>query len=363
MKILFLSDNLVGGGKERRMVELIKGLSLQGGHELYLVSLSDDIYYKDVHKTNCTLKIIKRQKGNGYEFGVQKKIWNYISEINPDIIHFWGEVGMVYMIPISFFKRVHTVSSIIADTSPKRGGLKSIFRRISFKTTSVILSNTHLGLKNYKAPLNKSRVIYNGFDFGRLTGILSEQEIRTRYNITSKFIVMMVGYYNFRKDYETFLRGTSSLIQKGFDMSVITAGYGDFENLKVYIEEEYADRYLLLPFQDDVESIMSAATVGVLCSNSKAHGEGISNALLEFMALSKPVIGTNHGGNVELIEPDRCGYLIGDKRPDELSEKLELLLTNEQRRLNFGENSKQIVSTKFSISNMVLDFMGVYDGL
>lgn len=73
MKILFLSDNLVGGGKERRMVELIKGLSLQGGHELYLVSLSDDIYYKDVHKTNCTLKIIKRQKGNGYEFGVQKK--------------------------------------------------------------------------------------------------------------------------------------------------------------------------------------------------------------------------------------------------------------------------------------------------
>ena len=131
----------------------------------------------------------------------------------------------------------------------------------------------------------------------------------------------------------------------------------------MYIQEEYSERYLLLPFQDDVESIMSAATVGVLCSNSKAHGEGISNALLEFMALSKPVIGTNYGGNVELIEPDRCGYLIEDSRPDELTEKLELLLTNEQLRMNFGMKSNEIISTKFSISKMVLNFMGVYDDI
>lgn len=363
MKILFLSDNLVGGGKERRMVELIKGLSLQGGHELYLVSLSDDIYYKDVHKTNCTLKIIKRTPGKGYEFGVQKKIWNYINEIKPDIVHFWGEVGMVYMIPVSFFKRVKTVSSIIADTSPKRGKIKSILRKISFKTTSVILSNTHLGLKNYKAPPIKSKVIYNGFDFDRITDLVSEQEIRRRYNITSKFIVMMVGSYSVRKDYETFLKGTTSLIQKGFDISVITAGYGDFEDLNVFIDKEYSARYLFLPFQDDVESIMNATTVGVLCSNSKVHAEGISNALLEFMAMSKPVIGTNHGGNVELIEPGICGYLIGDKRPDELSEKLELLLTDEQLKSNFSKSSKEIVSTKFSISKMISDFTTLYNNI
>lgn len=51
------------------------------------------------------------------------------------------------------------------------------------------------------------------------------------------------------------------------------------------------------------------------------------------------------------------------KRPDELSEKLELLLTDEQLKSNFGKSSKEIVSTKFSISKMISDFTTLYNNI
>ena len=51
----------------------------------------------------------------------------------------------------------------------------------------------------------------------------------------------------------------------------------------------------------NVESIVNTFTIGVLNSAS-IHGEGISNSITEYMALGKPVIATDCGGNRELVE-------------------------------------------------------------
>ncbi|MEO2072880.1 MAG: glycosyltransferase family 4 protein [Zunongwangia sp.] len=360
MKILFLSDNLVGGGKERRMIELIKGLDAIESYELYLVSLEEEVYYKEIYNTKCTFKIIKRNRGKGYEFNVQKGLWDYIKKIKPNIIHFWGEVSMIYLLPISFFIKTPIISSIIADTFPKQGFFKNIIRRLGYQITTTILSNTYLGVERYNAPKAKSKVIYNGFDFSRISNLKEEQEIRSRYNIVTEFVVMMVGSYSIRKDYYTFITACEQILKNRKDVTFVSIGGGNNQSLKELINPENSEYYRFLPFQIDVESIMKITTIGVLCSNSDIHGEGISNALLEFMALKKPVIGNNHDGSMELIEDGVSGFLIPPKNSKFLVAKIIKLLDDNSLRNFMGEESFNIVKTKFSISKMIYNFSCLY---
>ncbi|GLB51555.1 glycosyl transferase [Neptunitalea chrysea] len=360
MKILFLSDSLKGGGKERRMIELIKGLDKSKDYEISLLALDDDVFYKDIFETNCELKTLKRSKG--YELKIQKLVLGYIKEIKPDVIHFWGELCMIYLTPLFITNRkIVFFSSIIADTSPKKGFVRNMIRRYSFKKSTLILSNTFAGLRAYGASENKSKVIYNGFDFNRISDLKDKVNIRTKYQIKSDFVLMMVGVYNDRKDYPTFLKATELLLQKGYKISVITAGDGDYSEYKNMIRSENLDFYHFLNFQNDIESIMNIASIGVLCSNSTKHGEGISNALLEFMALGKPVIGTNDGGNVELIEDGISGYLTNINDHVDLCSKLMSILDNEKLNKDMGDRSLEIVKNKFSYSNMIAQFLSEYD--
>jgi len=361
MRILFVADTLAGGGKERRLVELIKGLSHSSDYSVFLLILDGEIHYKDINNTNCKVKNLNRT--HGFEFNISKGISKTISEFKPDIIHFWGDIGMFYLLPNLIFGNIPMVNSVIANTSPKKGFVKTLVRKIAFKYSALILSNTYLGLKNYNAPTARSKVIYNGFDFKRLSALLDENVIRNRYNITSKYVIMMIGEYSGRKDHRTFLLATEKILGLGIDITVITAGNGDIEKIKTYISPKNEKHYRFLNFQDDIESIMNVASIGVLCSNVDRHGEGISNALLEFMALGKPVIASNHGGNMELIENNKSGFLVEAKNEDDLAEKIAVLLSDEIKRQLFGSRAKEIVENKFSIYSMINNFKAEYSHL
>ena len=55
MKILFYIESLNSGGKERRLVELIKGLSKYPDIEMELVLTRDYIHYKEISDTGIKI--------------------------------------------------------------------------------------------------------------------------------------------------------------------------------------------------------------------------------------------------------------------------------------------------------------------
>ena len=60
----------------------------------------------------------------------------------------------------------------------------------------------------------------------------------------------------------------------------------------------------------NIEEIIKLFDICVLTNNTNGHAEGISNSIMEYMALGKPVIATNAGGNKELILDKVSGFLI-----------------------------------------------------
>jgi len=108
----------------------------------------------------------------------------------------------------------------------------------------------------------------------------------------------------------------------------------------------------------DVSPYLRHLDIGVLCSDR----EGLSNAILEYMAHGIPVIATAVGGNSELIDRNN-GIIVPPGDVDALAEALNLLSSDPQRRASLGQASREKAQRLFSWERSIADIETYYRGL
>jgi glycosyltransferase involved in cell wall biosynthesis len=109
--------------------------------------------------------------------------------------------------------------------------------------------------------------------------------------------------------------------------------------------------FLLLGFIEDVPSLLNNADIFVLTSLY----EGMPNSILEAMAHGLPVVSTQVNGVSELIEDGVNGFTIYSTNVDQIIDKLDNLVKNEEKRFEFGKKARDFVESQFSIERMVKD--------
>lgn len=357
MKILFFIESLRPGGKERRLVELIKGLSLNPSIEMEIVLTKDEIHYEDILSTQVRINYTIR-KGLKKDPRIFYKFYKIAKRFKPDIIHVWGNLVAIYAIPAKVLLRVPMINNQIAN-APSKVSNSILSHKLSFPFSDMILANSFAGIKAYNAPESKSRVIYNGFNFSRINNLNDIESIRKKFNITTKLIVGMVASFSDMKDYESYIKAANIILSNNKDVTFLCIGAGDDSHYKQMVKSENKNKVFFLGRQNNVENIMNICDIGVLST----YTEGISNALLEFAALGRPVVTTFGGGNVELVKQGETGYLVNQKSPNDLAEKIEILLNDEKKRMEFGIKGKERVTQQFSIENMITNFTEVYTEL
>jgi glycosyltransferase involved in cell wall biosynthesis len=359
MKVLFFIESLRAGGKERRIIELLKGLKRYPDVEVELVLTRKEIHYQEFHELNIPLHIIERRflKKDPLLF---IKFFKIAKKFQPDVIHVWGHMVAVYAVPTVWKLGVPMLNNEITDATP---GQKRLGKDIVFNASARIIANTRAGLEAYGAPPGKSGVIYNGFNFSRLSQLPSKTDIRNKFGIHTPYVVAMVATFSPYKDYTTYVKAALEVVDRRSDISFLCIGDGDDSALKAMVPREKANRILFLGKQGRVESLMNICDVGVLMTDVKHHAEGISNALMEFMALGKPVIATNSGGSVELIINEKTGFLVEPYDHATLAKRIDELLTNDGMRAELGAAAKTRVETDFSINKMVSSFYEEYRSL
>ena len=187
--------------------------------------------------------------------------------------------------------------------------------------------------------------------------------VRNKFNIKAKHVVLMVGAFRLRKDYDTYVEAAMAICAERDDVEFLAVGEG--ENLERISKkvEAFSDKIKLVGAQQDVESIINISDICVLCSNSAEHGEGISNSILEYMALAKPVIASISGGTQEIVDDNKTGYIINPGSPQELIEKLKLLLDNSELRKKMGAAGLERIKKDFEINIMIDKYISVYKEL
>ena len=363
MKILMVIDSIVKGGRERRMLELVKSLTRPGQeHSIYLVALTNVVEYDYVHQLPIKLEIIERKSKK--DLSVIFKLRKIIKTFEPDIIHSWGSMSSVYLSLVNLVTRNSSfINGTIADAYSW-----GIFNRLYLRTklsapfSKVILANSQAGLKNYKVPAHKAVCIYNGIDLSRFKNLAARDQVERHvlgHRKGDNFIGIMVGAFEERKDYDTLIKAAVTLCAANSKMIFLLVGEGSLmDSIKRQVPAGMLGTQIrFLGLRSDIEAILQIVDVGLLITPC----EGISNSIMEYMASAKPVIASREGGTQELVVDGETGFLVDQKQPDQIIDKMELLMHNPQLAKAMGQNGLQRIRKHFDISKMTEKYMEVYE--
>jgi len=358
MKVLHIIDMLSAGGKERRLLELLKNLKKNYPEvDNMLIVLSEDIFYDEFKHLEIYITCINRKKIGALK--TYSEIRRIFRSFKPEIIHSWGTVPSVYVSFLKLRNNFRFLNALVASAPENLKFSKTWFyAKFSFFFSDVILSNSSAGLKAFGVSVAKGRKIYNGFNYDRLKYCRNKEQVRKDLGVKTELAVCMVATFSDKKDYDTYLSAADALTKQRTCVTFLSVGDG--RNLLKFKETyRYNDRMIFTGSRKDVEDIVNSCDIAVLCT----YGESLSNSILEYMALGKPVIATDRGGNKEIIENGSSGYLFEHKNEEEFSQKLTLLLDDVDLRVRMGKRSQQIVNEKFSIGGMTKQTYDLYAGM
>jgi glycosyltransferase involved in cell wall biosynthesis len=120
-----------------------------------------------------------------------------------------------------------------------------------------------------------------------------------------------------------------------------------------------AEKVVFTGASADVARVLAALDVVVLPS----HSEGMSNALLEAMAMARPVVATAVGGNTDVVRDRVTGRLVPPHDPPALAAALRDLLASPAARTALGRAARLHVTDQLSLPRMVKRYEDLYLGL
>ena len=361
-RILIFIGSLRPGGKERRLIELLTYLKEKACYEILLVMTKNEIHYQNFYQLNIRYEVI-RKKWKRNDPTVFYQLFKICKRFQPHIIHTWGRMQSFYTLPSVIGKHIPLVNSQITGAPSRKTNwsLNYLIDRLNFYFSKVVLANSKAGIASFKPPAGKCKVIYNGINLNRFRNLAEAQQTRTKYGITTPYAVIMTASFSSTKNYNLFLKVAQWVTSIRDDISFIGVGGCEQDESEYKKMVNNSSPRILFPGKiHDVEALVNACTIGVLFSTD---GEGISNSILEYMALGKPVIANDAGGNRELIRHQQNGYLITNKSVKEIGQLIIGLIDDPGKYQSFGETSKQIIRESFSLEIMGRRFEEIYQEL
>jgi glycosyltransferase involved in cell wall biosynthesis len=187
--------------------------------------------------------------------------------------------------------------------------------------------------------------IYNGLDLGG-----SEKAAKT----SGEFLVTTVGNVRHVKGHDVYIKAAAAVVQRFPQVSFSIAGEvlepEYFAELQGLVRDlKLSERFHFVGGVANVPEHLSSADIFVLPSRS----EGFSNAIIEAMAASLPVIATDVGGNAEAVKDGVSGFIVPPEDSAALAEAICRLLDDPSQACQMGVAGKMLVAEKFTTSAMM----------
>ena len=236
------------------------------------------------------------------------------------------------------------------------------------KSTDLLLANSQEVIADLiceGAKTDQLKLIHNGI---KLIGKTQYRNFRTQQRlkmgiVETKIVLIVIANIYEYKGYDDIIEAIENLPDRLRDQVVLLSlgedrGYKEVLDKKLRLSEIESD-IRFIGSVSDVIPYLAAADIGILAS----HEEGFSNAILDYMSASLPVIATNVGGNMEAVEHERSGFIIEPRDSQDLSKRLEYLCRCKEVRVAMGAQARIDVERHFSVDKCVAEYHKIYASL
>lgn len=252
-------------------------------------------------------------------------------------------------------------------STPIRKNLTSslIYDQLPHKviTTGEAIRKTMIKQNGYKA--EKIISIPTGIDLTLYHPGRYDKGLKAKLGIPEKNqVVGIIAVLRNWKGHQYFVEAAQIVLKQLPETSFIIAGAGNPQGARRISGQikdlGLEDRVLTLGFREDIPELLSLLDVFVL--SSYGH-EGIPQAVLQAMAMEKPVVATDVGSVYEAVQDGITGNLVPARDSSALAQKILVLLKDGERREKMGRAGRLFVEQRFSLDIMLDRLEQLYEEL
>lgn len=354
MNIIHLLTSLNVGGTEKFLLTLVQHQVLN--HQLEII----------VMKEEGTVASLLRHNG----FQVSKisslfRLYSHLKNKKVDILHTHlfraNIIGRIIGTLAGVNIIVSSQQSIDAWKKPWHWWIE----RFSARYVHRIIANSYAAknalIHKGGIPENKIYVSYIGIDLKTFKPTKDPLQIYEELHIPhEKKIVAYIGRLHREKGSHYIPGIIEKTISRDKKIIFLIIGTGPLQN---YVKKnvgikKLSEYVIMLDERMDVANIMNASSVFFLPSCE----ESFANAALEAMAMAKPVVITDVGGNRELVETGIDGFLVPPHNPEAVAERILELLSDTDRASAISINARKKAET-FDMDETLKTIDAVYHEL
>lgn len=315
---------------------------------------SNNFYAKDNYSKN----IYPNSNNNANNNDTVQLLHFFLPE--PYIIGMWAAF-------FAGFKGLLIMSRRSVNEYQKRRWGSAFVEKMLHPKTALVMGNSQAimnDLQKEGIPENKLKLIYNGIDLTPFNNAKPRHEVRKANNINDEDLtIIMVANLLFYKGHSDLLKALAQIKNQlpiNWHMLCVGRDDGLGETLKQQSQALGLHNYVQwLGIRNDIADLLLASDIGILCS----HEEGFSNAVVEGMAASLPMIVTDVGGNAEAVIHNETGLVVQPHNPHQLAEALLSLVQNPTLAKQMGEAGRMRALEQFSMKACVDAYDETYQTL
>lgn len=357
--VMFLVNSLNVGGSERKTVRLANALAA-GEQRVVLAYLdSPETLLSEVHPAVATVNLHRHGK---FSMRSLRRLAAVVRERNVATLVAMNLYPALYAVAAGWLCRnlsVRVAACVnTTEFATRKEQLQMLLYRHVLRRADLVVFGAEcqrrLWCSRYglDASSHKATVLYNGVD----TSEFARARVAPAAlgQPAGRVMLGTVGALRVEKAQVDLVRAVHELTARGVDVGAVIVGDGPARG---QIEREIqrlgvAGRVHLAGTAQDVRPYLAAMDIFVLPSVAV---ETFSNAALEAMAMSCPVVAAQVGGMEEMLQfGGGMTYPPGEVKS--LCELLMPLAANRDARRELGERARQAAERHFSFRRMLSDF-------
>lgn len=359
VRVCFLIDSLSRAGTESQLLALIRELDRNEVEPTLVLLDGTSAESRSLEPENCPVlrlgvtRLVGRMAIRGAR--TLARFWH---EQRPDVLQVYFLDSAYFGVPLAKLCGVPKIVRVRNNLGYFLTRKHRILNRIVGRLANVALTNTDAGkdalVAAERLPADRVVVLANGVDTDRFAGFpppLSRAEIR----------IGCVANLRPVKNVDGLLRAAATVCEQFPTATFEIAGDGperaNLESLRDALG--LRDRVRFHGSVGDVPGFLRTLDVAVLPS----HSEGMSNAVLEYMAAGRAVVATAVGANPKLVDDGVCGLVVPPGDAPALAAAIVRLLREPALARRFGEAARNRVESEYGRPAMCRRFEAFYRGL
>jgi sugar transferase (PEP-CTERM/EpsH1 system associated) len=364
IKILHVIDSLGIGGAERVVISVVNGLDPQVFEQIVCCVSGKG---RSAHLLAAHARCIDMGKGSGADHLMPLKIARVIRKEEPQVVHTqsWAGVDGIIAQLIARGPRVvhseHGRNLPDVDGEPMR---RRLMRRCAYHLVDLVFTISEemrqFLCRQTGFPARRMRVIPNGVDIAKFDSA-NGRGLREELGLSpDDCVIGTVARFDPVKDLASLIRAFAHLCHhhKGKRLKLLLVGDGSERPAleKLASDIGIRDRMVLTGFNEDIPRLLRAMDIFALSSVS----EGLPIAVLEAMCARLPVVATNVGALPELVTGGVSGLLVEPRAPQQLAEKLAILVNDPELSRSFGASGRCKIEQNYSLDLMLRRYTDLY---